>query len=68
MSTISVSPETATGVARSVVVESPTCPSPFAPQHMTWPEERTAHAWYSPTARAVASAMPETATGVVCHP
>ena len=37
-----VSPETFTGVSRLVVVPSPTCPEPFAPQHFTPPLTVTA--------------------------
>src|SRR5439155_12116393 len=59
------SPETATGVWRSVVVPSPSWPSALRPQHLTPPALVSAQVWKSPAEIAATPlGSPETATGV----
>src|SRR5262249_30172759 len=62
--TASVSPATATGVSRAVVVPSPTTPKTFRPQHTTPPVARSAQVASAPTSTATASARPATVTGM----
>jgi hypothetical protein len=60
-----VRPETSTGVGRSVVVPSPSCPKRFQPQHLTPPASVSAHVCASPAAIAITPLeRPETSTGV----
>ena len=55
------SPDTSTGVVRSVVVPSPSCPKLFRPQHLTPPVSVSAHVWEPPAAIAATPlASPET--------
>jgi hypothetical protein len=55
----------ATGVSRSVVVPSPSCPKALAPQHTIPPPLVTAQVWNTPVATAVTPLdRPLNATGV----
>src|SRR3990172_3409111 len=59
-------PTTSTGVARCVVVPSPSWPSKFRPQHFTPPPAVRAHVWSLPAAIcATPLPRPTTPTGVV---
>src|SRR5207237_1185347 len=59
------SPETSTGVWRSVVVPSPSWPQSLLPQHLTPPALVRAQVWSPPAAIAATPlASPETSTGV----
>src|SRR2546427_654717 len=58
-------PTTSTGVEVSVVVPSPSSPSPLFPQHFAPPPTVRAQVWEAPATIAVApEARPETLTGV----
>ena len=56
-----------TGASRSLVLPSPSCPSPFAPQHHRVPSALRAQVWYSPTETSTISA-PKPATWVGVAP
>jgi hypothetical protein len=57
-------PITVTGVNRSVVVLSPNCLKPLAPQHFTEPSDTDAHECESPVAIETEPERPDTETGV----
>ena len=58
-------PDTVTGVNRSVVVPSPSCPEALPPQHFAAPPVVTAHVWKLPALMvATPDDNPDTATGV----
>src|SRR5215210_6575416 len=60
-----VSPAASTGAVRTPDVPSPSCPEPFAPQHLTVPALATAHVSSPPAAIADAPLVrPATSTGV----
>jgi hypothetical protein len=64
MATAEVRPVAATGQGRGlVVVPSPSCENPFAPQPTTRPSTRRASVKPSPTLIAVAPVTPPVATG-----
>ena len=56
---------TSTAVVLSVVVPSPSWPSPFPPQHLIAPPASTAHVWPLPMAILVAVEIPVTSTEVM---
>ena len=55
---------TSTGVARSVVVPSPSSPALLSPQHFAVPSVSTAQEWSYPRTTLEAVVMPDTVTGV----